>query len=532
MSFRTAVIGTFVLATCAASAFATPSSIQDVPTGDLLTGKIAVSGGATSIVRFGFDATEGLRAYSFSTEGRPGVAAVVGGHGRVAGPEGTDGLSIVFFAHFYADGAHFLEGQIQNDGMRAPSGALEAEWHLEFRGQVVADGKGEIKDQCGLGFHSGDPRYAPRLELWSQYTIGLPDPKSVTGIPRSDADPVADPDPTANTHNAGSPRNSYVAIEAAKFYFTDDARYLARLMDFVDAQAKRPYHLAEEDGTPFHFSRYPESHFLEGRPERKPYRETFGRLPLTDPQLAPPPQNGWDQEHMDVEELYAAYMLFGSRIARRELLLIAEQVLTKPNVKDEGYSQHSARAFGWTARMFVRAYQASGDERYLEAVRRMMASSRKHAVMEGVYRAFVPQDPRGDHMPDERWESPFMVAVAASAVALYLQVAPSDEPARELLKFLGDLLVDQGFSPTNGGFYYDYAVDSENKKGDGAQYDGVVLWIPSALVDVATEMPSEVRAKYLDPARLVFEKQMQQTWSSPAQPHFHRWLLRAAREFR
>lgn len=508
------------------------SARQPVPSGDLLIGRVAVTGGETKTIRFGFDGSEGIRAFSFSTEGRAGVAAVVGGHCRIPGANGTDGLTLVFFAHFYADGAHFLEGQILNDGMKAPTGAVEAEWRLEFRGQLVTEGKRELKDECGVGFHSGDPRYAPKLDAWALYTVGLPDPKTVKGIPKSDADPVADPDPHENTHKAGSPRNAYVAVDAAKFHFTDDERYLARLMDFVDAQARRPYHLSEADGTPFHFSRYPEAHFLEGKPERKPYRETFGRLGMTEPQLASPPQNGWDQEHLTVEELFAAYVLFGSRIARRELLLIAEQVLTKPNVKEPGYTQHSARAFGWTARVFVRAYQASGDERYLDAVRRMMDSVRKHAVMEGAYRAFVPQDPRNDHIADERWESPFMVAVAASAIALYLQVVPADERARELLGFCGDLLVDQGYSPTNGGFYYDYSVDSSKKSGDGASYDGVVLWIPSALVEVAAEMPEERREKYLGPARTVFQKQMQQDWSKPSQPHFHKWLLRAAREFR
>lgn len=125
-----------------------------------------------------------------------------------------------------------------------------------------------------------------------------------------------------------------------------------------------------------------------------------------------------------------------------------------------------------------------------------------------------------------------MVSVAASAIALYLQVVPADEGARQLLKFCGDLIVDQGYSPTNGGFYYDYSVDSAKKGGDGKSIDGVAIWIPSALVEVAAEMPEEEREKYLAPARTVFEKQMAQDWSKPTKPHFHSWLLRAAREFR
>ncbi len=519
-----------------AQAPATPQP-QEAPrgaSGDLLIGRITVDGAAPFDVRFGFDGSQGVKAFVFSTENRPGVATVIGGHGIVPAAAGRSGLTLLFFVHFYIDGAHFLEGQIANDAIADPPGKVNATWHLEFRGEVIADGKGEIADECAVGFHAGTPRYAPRIDLWSKYTSGLPDPKTLPTVDRKDAEPLADADPNPNTHAAGSPRNRYVAVEAAKYYFTEDVRYLARLADYVAAQARRPYHLSEIDGVPFRQAKYPESRFIEGRPEMKPYLTTFGRLALGTAALGAPPQNGWDHEHMNVEELYAAYVLCGSRIARREILLIAEQILTTPYVRDPGHSQHSARAFGWVARMLVRAHQVSGEDRYLDAVRTMMDSVRANGQMEGSYRSFVPQDPRNDHMPTEKFESPFMVAVAASAIALYLQEAPHDEQARELLRFCGDLLIDQGYSSDGGGFYYDYSVESGNKNGDGKAIDGVVLFITSALVEVAMEMSEDQREKYLGPARVVFGKQMENKWASPSapEPHFYKWLLRAARELR
>jgi hypothetical protein len=520
------------IAACVLALSLAPARAQ-APSVDVLTGSIQVAGAEPLVVRFGFDGSAGVKAYTFATENRPGLSALVGAHGVTPGAGGRAGLTLIFFLHIYVDGGYFLEGQILNDTMKDPAGLVDAEWQLEFRGEVISSGKGPIHDQCGVGFHAGTPRYAPRLDLWTQYTVGLPDPRNVQGVPRASAEKPTDPDPNHNTHAAGSPRNRYVAVEAAQYYFTDDQRYLDRLMDFVDAQARRPYHLGEADGTPFRHALYPEAWFIEGRPELKPYRETFGRISLTEPQRAAPPQNGWDHEHMNVEELYAAYVLFGSRIARRELLLIAEQLMSTNYVRTEGYTQHSGRAFGWVARMLVRAHRASGEDRYIDAVRRMLASLRKNAVMDGAYRGLVPQAPKGDHMKDERWESPFMVAIAASAIALYLEAEPEDEGARELLRFCGDLLVDQGYSPTNGGFYYDYAVDSGNKGGDGTATNGVVLFIPSALVEVAAEMPEEARAKYLEPARRVLEAQRKEPWASPSHPdaHFHKWMLRAVREF-
>ncbi len=507
---------------------------KKAPSGDLLIGKIQIEGADALDIKFGFDSKVGIDAYVFPTEDRPGVASVIGIRGVVPGLKGKSGLSLLAFIHFYSDGAHFLEGQILNDSMTEPPGKVNATWHLEFRGEVVADGHGPILDECAIAFASGPPRFAPRADLWSAFTAGLPDPKKVSGVPRKDAEPVADPDPKPSTHAAGSPRSRYVAVAAAKYYFTQDDRYLARLMDYVIAQARRPYHLSEADGSPFLFSRHPEAWFVEGRPELKPYRDTFGRIALSKVELEAPPQNGWDHEHMNVEELYASYVLFGSRIARRELLLIAEQLLSTGYVREEGHTQHSARAFGWVARLLVRAHQVSGEERYLDGVRRMMDSVRKHAIMTGPYPAFIPQEPKADHMASEKFDTPFMIAVATSAIALYLKEAPKDDKARELLKFCGDLLVDQGYSREKGGFFYDFSCESKNKHGEGDSIDGVVIWIPSALVEVAAEMPEAERAKYLEPAKQVFQRQAANDWGKPSSTkydEYYKWMLRAAREF-
>ena len=65
-------------------------------------------------------------------------------------------------------------------------------------------------------------------------------------------------------------------------------------------------------------------------------------------------------------------------------------------------------------------------------------------------------------------------------------------------------------------------------------YSGPTVWVPDAsrAVGVATQLSStEQRAKYLDPARRVYEAQRKEAWSSPSRDEFHRWLLRAAREF-
>ncbi len=510
---------------------AQPGAAPGAGRGVLARFAVQVQGAAPTVMSYGLDGSQGLVVYALSPEGRPGVVAVIGGYGRSAGPEGKAGLSVLFFVHFYADAKGYLEAQILNDAIEGAPGFVTASYEVTFQGSVIAKGTAEFADQTGIGVLGGTLRYAPRSDLVERYAAGLPDPKALAGIGRQDAEKVDDPDPVKNTHQTGSPRNRYVAVQAAKYLFTQDERYLARLMDFVLAQARRPYHLSEKTGEPFLHEKHREAVFFEGRPTLKPNLETFGRMLMSPAQSRASDRNGWDHEHMHVEELYAAYLMCGSRVARRELVLIAEELLSTPYVREQGRHQHSARAFGWVARMFVRAYQATGEARYLDAVRRMMASLRAHWQPDGPFPCLLAQEPRGDHMPDERWESPFMVAVAASAIALYLREKPDDAEALKLLEFCGDLLVDQAYSPEKGGFYFDYSVESSKKTGDGSVTNGVVLFIPSPLVEVAELLPPEKREKYLAPARRIYTANRQEKWGKPSSEEFFRWFLRAAKEF-
>jgi len=498
--------------------------------GALLDVSIRVDGAADSQFSYGLASSSGFRVFALSPEDRPGVVAVVGGHGRTAAIRGKAGLTVLFFLHFYQSRQMFLELQILNDSIEDPPGKVSAEWTVTMGGAVLSDGKGDFADETGLTLFGGRVLPAPRVDLLAELLATMPEPGGIAGVPAS-GKKLGDPDSIKNTHQTGSPRNRWIAIEAARFLATEDAGHIDRMFDFVAAQGRRPYHLSEPSGAPFLFANYPTAHFIEGKPELKAHRETFGRMSLPPTAFATGGRNGWDHEHMNVEEFYASYVLTGSRVARRELVLIAEQLLSTRYVKDAGQHQHSARAFGWVARLLIRAGQATGETRYRDGVRRMMGSLKEHWQPSGAYKALVPQEPRGDHMPTERWESPFHVAVATSALALYDRVYPGDVDATELLFFCADLLVDQGYSPTNGGFYYDYSVESGNKNGDGKQTKGVALWIASPLVEAAWAAPADKKAKYLEPARRLWDANRIEAWGKPSSDIYWRWFLPAAKEF-
>jgi len=494
--------------------------------------EVELAGAEKTSFSYGFAGSEGWTVYLQSTEGRQGLSAVVGGYGRSAGPEGKSGLTVLFFIYFFDNSESLVEVQILNDALTQPAGRIEADYKVTYLGKVLGEGRHAFPDQAGLAFWSGKPRFAPRLDLWTKYTDQLPGAGMITGLPDESAARKADPDPVRDAGAAGGPRNQYVAAEASRYLYTQDGGYLEQLLDFVVAQARRPYHLTGEQGEPFFHSEHPEAAFVNGRPEPLVYQETFGRVALTSAQLDSDGYTGWAADSLDVEELYAAYLLAGSRLARRELVLIAEELLCTDEVREKNHPQGSAQRFGWTARALVRAYQATGERAYMDGVRRMLESLRQRRIVDGPSRALVPQDPDPRYFAAERFERPAMVAVAASAIALYLREARSDADARELLEFCGDLIVDQGFNQDGGGFYEAYSVQSEARAGDGMANAGEVLMIPSALVEIAEFAPDEKREKYLAPARRIFTLNQMQRFGQPSSLEFHRWLLRAAKEFR
>lgn len=497
----------------------------------LFEAEVVIAGMPPQTFRYGIGDNQGIRAFALTNERRPGLIAVIGGHGRVVGPGESAGLNLLFFMHVYPDGTSFIEGQLLNDAIQQPSGRLRASYRVRHRGVTVAAGEQVFADQTGVGFAGGEPRFVPRDALLRAYTATVPVPtQSVAALlDRSDAAPGANPYPLSEPTSVLS-HNRYHCIGAVKFLFTRDRRYLLRLMDFVTFQAARPYHLSEVTGEPFLAARHPNCNIVDGRPELLPYRDTLGRDELPPGAEAEMAGRGWEGEHPDVEDLYAAYVLLGSRVARRELVLIAEQLMSTPAVRVEGYRQTSAGAFGWTARALLRAHQATGESRYVEAVTRMLVSLRKHRVAAGPWRALVPQQPDARHLADERWEASVGVAAAASALAMYCRARPGDAAALELLQFCGDLLVERAYAPELGGFFDGYSIDSDRRIGAGDAMDGAAMPIAAPLVELALFLPVDMREKYLKPARRIYEESVRRGPARITAQEFFRWFLTPSRE--
>lgn len=460
----------------------------------------------SQLFSYGFDESNGWTVYSFSTQGRPGVAAVVGGYGRTSAPIDSGGISVLFFIHFFEDARSFVEVQLLNDVMEVPPGRVPVRHKITMSGDVLSEGSGLLADQAGLMVWGGELRFAPHEDLLAQLKRQLPTGEDAPGPGLITLTAVEDPDPHRDTGLAGFGRTRLFSPDAVRYLLSEDSGHLDRLMGFVAAQARRPYHLSSSDGEPFFQDRYPEASFVGGRPESRVYQETFGRMLLTADQLDAGGFDGWDAGHLSTEDLYAAYVLVGSRLARRGLVLIAEQLLSTTAVGEERSPQRSARHFGWSARTLMRAYQATGQDRYRIAVRRMMGSLKGGWLDEGPFRALVPQAPDAEVLGGERFERPADVAIAASAIALYLQESPGDPDALELLEFCGDLLVERGHSPDAGGFFQAYSAESDRKAGDGTLVRDEMLAVPTGLIAVARLVDEEKRERYRGVARGVYSR--------------------------
>ncbi len=286
-----------------------------------------------------------------------------------------------------------------------------------------------------------------------------------------------------NTHQSGSPRNQLsVFLEAMQAGRPDlNAWNLARAQHAMDM---RPYHLSG-----FLASRSPWANLYEGLPHsnNKP-SHSLGRSGVRNrhPEYKQElPRgghgyNGFDPEHMTLDDVYEAYLLTGSWLALDALRSAGEAVLTWKEIVDG--SIHSSRTFGWTLRALVQVHRATGEERYLDAARQYVALADAERGRGDVkYLRRMKPDPR--HLADEHYDSPFMVAVALHGLSAYW--AETRDPivppmAADLVAFCMSALRSEGFLP-------DMPTDTPlpPSTGEVSSPLGVTTWVPGAIAAAA-----------------------------------------------
>lgn len=281
-----------------------------------------------------------------------------------------------------------------------------------------------------------------------------------------------------NTHQSGSPRNKLsVFLEAMESGNPDVYRWnVARAQHAMDM---RPYHIAG-----FLASEYPWANLYEGTPHgnnktehslnrkgmRNRYKEYKAEIPRGGHGY-----NGFDPEHMTLDDVYEYYLLTGSWLAKDALQSAGEAMLTWKEIVSDGYI-HSSRTFGWTLRALVQVYRATGEERYIEAARRYVARADAERGKGDVkYLRRMKPDPQ--HLATQYYDAPFMVAVALYGLSAYW--AETEDP---IVPPMAADLVDFCMSAyREGGFMPDMPTDNVWTGGEPSSPLGVTTWVPGAI---------------------------------------------------
>jgi len=285
-----------------------------------------------------------------------------------------------------------------------------------------------------------------------------------------------------NTHQTGSPRNRLsVYLEAMQSGRVDLFRWArSRAWHAMDL---RPYHIQgfDADAAPW-------ANLYEGTPHlNEPPERRLGRSGMADrfPEYKRglPPEghgyNGFDPEHMSLDDVYETYLLTGSRQALGALRSAGEAMLTWRELRPDGFI-FSSRTFGWTLRALVQVWRATGETRYLDAARRYVARA-DAGRGKGVVKYLRPQRPDARHLADREWDGPWMVAVALHGLWAYW-VETRDPLVPDMAADLSEFCLS-GFR--GNGFLADLPVDEPPRGGVVRSPLGTTSWVPGGVAAAA-----------------------------------------------
>jgi len=291
-----------------------------------------------------------------------------------------------------------------------------------------------------------------------------------------------------STHTTGSPRN----LLSVYLEFVQSGRrelFAAGQARAFHAMDLRPFHIRG-----FRASEFPRANLYEGTPHgneqpanRLGRSEMPGRFPeyKTGLPAGGHGYNGFDSEHMTLDDIYECWLLTGDWVAHDALVSAGEAMLTWRTVQPGG-DLWAARNIGWTLRALVQVYRATGERRYLDAAADMVArADRERGHGDVKYLRQGKPDPR--HIADAASEAPWMVAIAIHGLCAYF--AESRDPA--VPPMLADLVTFVMSGYRGEGWLPDLRIDGGRIDGRPAEGGtagarppeklGTSLWIPGAL---------------------------------------------------
>ncbi len=301
-----------------------------------------------------------------------------------------------------------------------------------------------------------------------------------------------------STHATGSPRNRYSYLLP---YLQTGLRHH---FQWVENQLHvsmnlRPYHWTTYEQS-FDADDFPEDRLFDGTWDwRRPGAGFLARQAMP-ARYAPwqsatgGPWNGWDQEHLTVDDLRDYYLVTGDPKALESIEEMAQGLRTYEMCRNPDERVHSGRVLGWGLRTLIEAYRLTGDEDYWQSASSMVQSVLNHdgeRFMLNQQGYFIGWEPliyknalrRGvtnyDHF------KPWMSAVGGVGLVFYLdQVgrraqsghAPDVDPG-QLTTFIVDTarLIDSIGFRRNQGFIYEVDIYDDLRRYAGG-ISGTAVW--------------------------------------------------------
>ena len=309
-----------------------------------------------------------------------------------------------------------------------------------------------------------------------------------------------------NSHTTGSPRNKLTYFDKFAMAGSQSAFRIAEAFA-LHSQDIRTYHI---EG--FRREDHPTAVLWEGLPPWSFSPDKLGRDsldPALDPHRANIPDgghgwNGFDIEHLVLDDLYEYYLMTGDLVTLDALNEIGHLMRTWP-IYSLTKAPGTTRGVGWGMRAIVKIYQVTGNPKFLSAANDLLASvvatyGQDPSPTNGlVYHYITEYPPHNNHIADDEYDLPWQLAVTIHGMLLHHRET-GDPRSLAVALDVSDYIVDYGW---NGVAMNEALANDDhtniNYKGDNT---GVNTWIPSALALAYRQDP---RPEFLSYAQIMYD---------------------------
>ncbi len=329
-----------------------------------------------------------------------------------------------------------------------------------------------------------------------------------------------------STHTTGSPRNRFSYL--LPYLQTGHRPHLEWVEDqLLISMNMRPYHWNTLEAE-FNSNDFPGDRFFDGAwslDGSGPGAEARRDIPSsyvpwqTNRRHA---WNGWDMEHMTIDDLRDWFLATGHPKALESITEIAETLRTYRMFWDWDTWVHTGRTFGWCARAMLEAYRLTGREQYWESLTHLMQLA---LLRNGTRRILQNGWATDDFEPLWLYQDvqhgitnydefrPWMSAIGGIGVGLYIDELerrraagrPESVSADELRAYLretADLMLELGWVPGEG---FIYSIDIYQEEGEySGTKSGTATWTTDFLTLTTIETGDP---KYFQIAREILDHQ-------------------------